>query len=362
MPPFVHAAAPFVHTCVWRLLPLLTHVCGQLSPHSKIMITAMKFPGSLDDRVFAAYWAWRVDSNSEVVMSFGDIANPADLAAANAIIEADPRASRSIRGATRGTWRLKPIAPNVCRATLIQQGSVGGIIPQWVLNMTLKSTLSFAGDIRVRSLRNGHLVDAEVRATFPFPPRLDELDEEQTLIVARCVALEPRGQLSRIAWTPIRSSSPFVKMLARLPAKKKGERQLAIGHASTTLDCSPLNALAWWFDFTSRMRAKISVAEGNPARLVWTTNGPHDNVAATIKRAPFPLRRREFVARQLCAVDDGVLSWFTSSVDETVDYGEKKFTSRKRAVRAFTTSLARFKPVEGRSDQVRRRNETSDAM
>jgi len=90
-----------------------------------------------------------------------------------------------------------------------------------------------------------------------------------------------------------------------------------------------------------------SPLQGNPARLVWTTNGPHDNVIATVKKVPFPLRRREFVARQL-SVDDGVLSWFTYSVDANVDYGSKKCA---RAVRARTTAAARFKPVEGRDDQ-----------
>ena len=341
--------------------PLFTHVCGvapfpfahtwQPSAHAKIMIGAKKFPGNLEDRVWAVYNVWRLHPDSSITIAFGDVTDPTDIAAANAIIEADPRASRSIRRATRGTWRLTPIARNVCRVILIQQGEVGGIIPRWVLNARVKSSLLVLDNIRVRSQRNGHLVDAEVRAAFPFPPRLDKLDEEQMLVVARCVALEQREDGEFFDWTPLVSTSPFVKMSLQLPAKNKGELQLAVGSASTTLDCSSLNALAWWFDYASRLRAKISDEEDNPARLVWTTNGPHDNVVASIKRVPFPLRRRELVARQLCAIDDGVLLWFMSSVDEAVDYGERK---RSKAVRAFTTSLARFKPVEGRADKVRR--------
>ena len=296
----------------------------------------------------AAYWVWRQEIDSSITLAFGDIYDPADLAAANAIIEADPRGSRSIRVATRGTWRLTPIAPNLCRATLIQQGETGGIIPAWLLNLKLKSTLTFVDEIRSRSLRNGHLVDAEVRAALPPPPRLEQLDESQRSIVAKCVALEPMGRLSRDPWTSVRSTSPFVRMSLRLPAKKKGKRQLAIGRASTTLDCSPQIALAWWFDFASRERTKTSAEEGNPARLVWTTNGQHDNVIASIKKVPFPLHPRELVARQLCATDDGVLSWFTSSVDQNPDYGSKKYA---RAVRASTTAALRFKPVDGRDDQ-----------
>jgi len=324
------------------------------------MIGAKKFPGNLEDRVWAVYHVWQLHPDSSITIAFGDITDPADAMRATAIIEADPRASRAIRGATRGTWRLTPIASKLCRATLIQQGELGGSIPLWVLNSRIKSTLSLVDNIRSRSQRNGHLVDAEVRAAFPLPPRLDQLDEEQTLVVALCVALEQNECGEFDDWTPLVSTSPFVKMSLRRPAKKKGDRQLAIGRASTTLDSCPLEALAWWFDYASRSRAKISDEEGNSVRLVWTTNGLHDNVVATIKRPPFPLHRREFVARQFCTVDDGVLSSFTSSVDETVDYGEKKFPSRSGAVRALTTSLVRFKPVEGRADQVRRWGGTSD--
>ena len=116
-------------------------------------------------------------------------------------------------------------------------------------------------DIRVRLRRNGNVVDAEVRAAFPCPPRRDQLDEEQALMVAGCVALEQNEGGEFADWTPITSSSPFVKIGLRYPKKRKGERQLAIGRASTTLDCSPLEALAWWFDFASRERTKISVEE-----------------------------------------------------------------------------------------------------
>ena len=231
----------------------------------------------------------------------------------------------------------------MCRATLIQQGEAGGLIPLWVLNMTSKWSLSILDEIRVRSQRNGHVVDAEVRDCFSLPPRLEQLDEEQARIADRCIALELTAN-----WTPLASTSPFVKMWSRLPARRKGERQLAIGRASTTIDCSPLQALSWWYYFASRARSKVSVEEGNPARLIWKENGPHDSVIGTIKTAKFPLHRREFVGRQLCAIDDGVLFFFAESTDDKVDYGSKKLAS---AVRGSSSTVARFKPVEGRADQ-----------
>jgi len=170
--------------------------------------------------------------------------------------------------------------------------------------------------------------------------------QHQKLIVDAAVAVEQGIGGELVDWTPITSPSPFVKMWLRLPARRKGGRQLGIGRSSTIIDCSPQEALAWWFDYASRERVKISREKGNPARLVVTDIGPHDKVVATIKRATFMVHSREFVMRQLCVTDEGVPSWFLSSVDDKVDYG---FNSS--AVRGESIGVARFNPVEGRPDQ-----------
>jgi len=97
---FVPPNALFVRTMfvaqallVPRRLPPLFTPC--LWPHRK-------YPGNLDDRVFAVYSVWKEDPDSStIIVAFGDITNPSDLAAANAVVEADPRASKAIRGGTR---------------------------------------------------------------------------------------------------------------------------------------------------------------------------------------------------------------------------------------------------------------------
>jgi len=103
-----------------------------LTPFSKIMIILRHFPGNFDDRVFALM-VWREEKtgselHGEITLAFGDVINSADQAATNAIIQAHPRASKAstVRASTKGYWRLTPIAPNVFRATLIQQVEVGG--------------------------------------------------------------------------------------------------------------------------------------------------------------------------------------------------------------------------------------------
>ena len=80
----------------------MLHVEREVSTHSKIMISNRKFPGKLLDRVFAAFWVWSASAiDSSITVKFGDITAPLNVAAANAIIVADPRASKAIRGGKR---------------------------------------------------------------------------------------------------------------------------------------------------------------------------------------------------------------------------------------------------------------------
>jgi len=224
--------------------------------------------------------------------------------------------------ATRGFWRLTPIAPNVCRATLIQQGEVGGIIPLWVLNSRVKSALSFADEIRARSLRNGQVVDAEVRDSFILPPHIDQLDEEQTRIVDCCRAMV---EVEEEEWATLPSPSPFIAMRIKYKKPKKGERSIATGEATAIIDCSAHVALAWWHLYCSRERVRLSLEVGNKARLVVSETTPHDNIVATVHTFPFPLKPRLFVARQVCTEANGVLLYCAESVENSkqVDFGER---------------------------------------
>jgi hypothetical protein len=79
-----------------------------------------------------------------------------------------------------------------------------------VMNFGVKIPLGFAENIRDKYERNGKAVDAELRGAFPPPPPMDDLNEEQTRVVQRCLALET-GSAS-VEWTPLQSTSPFVSM------------------------------------------------------------------------------------------------------------------------------------------------------
>jgi len=90
----------------------------------------------------------------------------------------------------------------------------------------------------------------------------------------------------------------------------------------------------------SREHARFSSEQGNPARLIQSASGPHDQVVATIKKMPFPLNSREFVGRILCATDtNGDLLVTSVPVHDVIDYGMKS-----RTVRGVARSLMRFIP------------------
>jgi len=97
---------------------------------------------------------------------------------------------------------------------------------------------------------------------------------------------------------------------------------------------------AYWFASASRETVRISNEQGNPARVIQSGSGPHDQVLATIKRMPFPLNNREFVGRVVCAKDtNGDLLITAVPVDDVVDFGLST-----RTVRAVSRALSRFTP------------------
>ena len=80
--------------------------------------------------------------------------------------------------------------PSVCQITFVVQAQLGGSLPRALINKRIKSTLSVVHDMQGKFARNGKVVDWEVRATFPRPPRLANLSIEQSNIVAEGRLLE----------------------------------------------------------------------------------------------------------------------------------------------------------------------------
>ncbi|GMI24475.1 hypothetical protein TeGR_g1808 [Tetraparma gracilis] len=94
---------------------------------------------------------------------------------------------------------------------------------------------------------------------------VSDLGETERRVLDECLALETASE--SIEWKQLKSDHTFVKMWSKHVPAARGERSVAWGKATTTLDCAPAVALAWSFDFCSRVRMQIDGEEGNPARV-----------------------------------------------------------------------------------------------
>ena len=242
-----------------------------------------------------------------------------------------------------GHWRIKPLAPAVCKVTYCGQAEVGGKIPRAILNTQIRSTLTGLNLTVDKFERKNIEVDAEMRGSFPTPPLLSLLAEDQISIINSCQALESSSSpsSSSSSWERLKSPSPFVVMYMQHATPLKGTRSAALGLAKADVDCGAREALAWYFQYCSRLRSKGSLEDGDPARLIVRERVPHDVVFTTIKKMPFPLFNREFVDREICATDNnGDFILACEPTDDGVDYGSSMIT-----VRGLSQAFLRFSPI-----------------
>ena len=88
-----------------------------------------------------------------------------------------------------------------------------------------------------------------------------------------------------------RDSNIFVKLSKK---HNKGESN-SWGKATTTIDTSAENALAWIWDYCSNERLDtVKKLRKNPREVI-KHKAPNHNVLSTIKALPWPLRARQFI-------------------------------------------------------------------
>jgi hypothetical protein len=95
----------------------------------------------------------------------------------------------------------------------------------------------------------------------------------------------------------------------------------------------------------SKENMRRSMAQGDLAKCMLSQSSKHDFAWALVKKMPFPLHNREFVARQICFTDDHgrFVSVFEPPREEiVVDYGRKM-----NAVRGRATGFLRLTPIAG---------------
>jgi hypothetical protein len=186
------------------------------------------------------------------------------------------------------------------------------------------------------------LVDAELRSEFLGPP--SEFQEDQQQVVERCLKLEADTNAEGgLPW--IKLKSPALVDKWRQHVETGGERSIATGKGECVIDAPALAAAAWYFMVDGRKGLRASAEKGDPARVFLSKPSVNDITWAVVKRAPFPLHNREFVARQLCFKDKigRLVVVFEPPMEEViVDYGR-----RMKVVRGTATGFVRFTPMAG---------------
>jgi len=130
-------------------------------------------------------------------------------------------------------------------------------------------------------------------------------------------------------------SSVFVK----LSKKHNREESNAWGKATTTIDTSAENVLAWIWDYCSNERLNATKKLQKNPREVIKHIAPNQNVISSIKSLPWPLRARQFVSENTWTKQDDdtyVYAWrppITHKFDDNrlVDIGNHKVNNLVRA-------------------------------
>jgi len=125
-----------------------------------------------------------------------------------------------------------------------------------------------------------------------------------------------------------RDSNIFVKLSKK--HNKGGSNSW--GKATTTIDTSAENALAWIWDYCSNERLDtVKKLRKNPREVI-KHKAPNHNVLSTIKALPWPLRARQFIYENTWTKQDDdayVFAWRPQTTDKyddnrLVDIGNNK--------------------------------------
>lgn len=179
-----------------------------------------------------------------------------------------------------------------------------------VLDFLTKQELSWANVVQEKFKRNEKEVDRERVAFLAEKMRAwrgKPLKDDQEEVLGRCLKLLEGEE----EWQALEGrGGRGVEMWMQYIPPKKGEKSLVTGKAIGVLDCSAEEVAAWAVDYCNNEKMRISRERGNPARLMLTDNvgsGERDNeaVAATVKKFPFFLQDREFVAKFVWKSEEG---------------------------------------------------------
>jgi hypothetical protein len=302
--------------------------------------------GVAADRIFASTWTWRRDTGSDIEVGVGELAefkeNRSIVTGLEVTLEAARAAASAVRGGAVGYYRLHALAANVCRVTVCFRAQVRGQVPKLIIDMRVKNTLGVVELVRDLYERNGKVVDRELVDAAPRPPTIDELDDDQRGVIARCRVIATTGADAN--WVKLKSANAFVDLAFQQTELQRG--RFVLGRAEAVIDSPALTCAAGYYHkFSSRQGMAKSREEGDPARLVVKENSKLDQTWALVKALPLLLANREFISRQIMFSDtnsDIVIVFEPPQEEVNVDYG-----ANLKLVRGMTAGIVVFSPLPG---------------
>ena len=216
---------------------------------------------------------------------------------------------------------------NICEWTRIQVVNIGVKLPKKVMQILTANQLKWASKVQERHRRNEQEIENELK--FDLIRKMEEhkncplFDDQEDSFNKSKELLEIEEGWVELKPSTSQYSSSVKKWINYIPPKK-GERSIATGKVTGTVDCSAIEAAAWQFAYCSRRRVRESVEAGHIARIELKdiSNQVNEATFAVVVRFPFPLESREFVFKQIWKSEEGKAMIAIHSVDiDKVDYG-----------------------------------------
>mmetsp|Transcript_18700 Transcript_18700/g.38909 ORF Transcript_18700/g.38909 Transcript_18700/m.38909 type:complete len:1880 (-) Transcript_18700:55-5694(-) len=202
-------------------------------------------------------------------------------------------------GQTQGLFVIEEIAPKVCNVYRVQSVDVkAASLPTSLMILFAKSNLKWADEKKAYFSRNAGKVDKEIREMFMSKVNDEniQLEEDQEEVFRNLEDLFHGGSGK---WKKIKSPFEGVKMKMKFKKQKRGESTICLGHAEGVIDCTPEEALAWYFHFCSQKRSRKDRENGNVRFEVseWEKKRGNEKLFACIRKMPFLVSNRDFVQR-----------------------------------------------------------------
>ena len=139
--------------------------------HSQVVVNMLSFPLGFEDRIFTTWYAWEFRADGTYVLAFApmkEMGNTEKIAQVSADLMREEAAVVAVQGTMKGYWEIRPVAAHVCEVTLVQQGDLGGMMPEWLMDVRVGWALAVVEQLQVRrGLAEGELAERKNASLEP---------------------------------------------------------------------------------------------------------------------------------------------------------------------------------------------------